>query len=134
MRMIFVNMAVQDITRTRAFFEAFGFTFNAQFSSEDNVCMVIEENIIAMFLQRERFKTFIPGEIADLSKGVEVLTCISAGSRAEVEEFYAKAIAAGGKPWMPPQDHGFMYGISFQDLDGHVWEVTWMDPAMVQPS
>ncbi len=94
--------------------------------------MVIEENIVAMLLEHARFRDFIKGEISDTSAGKEVLTCLSANSRAEVEATYAKAIAAGGQPWMPPQDFGMMYGVSFLDLDGHVWEVMWMDPAAVQ--
>jgi predicted lactoylglutathione lyase len=132
MRMIFVNLPVKDVQASRRFFGALGFTFNEQFSSENTAAMVIEENIVAMLLEHARFRDFIKGDIGDPAKGVEVLTCLSAGSRAEVEETYAKAIAAGGKAWMPPQDHGFMYGVSFQDLDGHVWEVMWMDPAAVQ--
>ncbi|MDB5423082.1 MAG: putative lactoylglutathione lyase [Phenylobacterium sp.] len=134
MRMIFVNLPVKDVQASRRFFGALGFTFNEQFSSENTAAMVIEENIVAMLLEHARFRDFIKGDIGDPAKGVEVLTCLSAGSRAEVEETYAKAIGAGGKAWMPPQDHGFMYGVSFQDLDGHVWEVMWMDPAAVMPA
>jgi predicted lactoylglutathione lyase len=134
MRMIFVNLPVKDVQASRRFFGALGFTFNEQFSSENTAAMTIEENIVAMLLEHARFRDFIKGDISDTAKGVEVLTCLSAGSRAEVEETYAKAIAAGGKPWMPQQDLGFMYGASFQDLDGHVWEIMWMDPAAVMPT
>jgi predicted lactoylglutathione lyase len=134
MRMIFVNLPVKSVAASRAFFGALGFTFNEQFSNENTAAMVIEENIVAMLLEHARFRDFIKGDISDTSKGVEVLTCLSAGSRAEVEDTMAKALAAGGQPWMPPQDHGFMYGHSFRDLDGHVWEVMWMDPAAVQPA
>ena len=134
MRMIFVNLPVKDVQASRRFFGALGFSFNEQFSSENTAAMTIEENIVAMLLEHARFRDFIKGDISDPAKGVEVLTCLSAGSRAEVEETYAKAIAAGGQPWMPPQDHGFMYGTSFQDLDGHVWEIMWMDPAAVMPT
>jgi predicted lactoylglutathione lyase len=134
MRMIFVNLPVKDVQASRKFFGALGFTFNEQFSNENTAAMVIEENIVAMLLEHARFRDFIKGDISDPAKGVEVLTCLSASSRAEVEDTIAKALAAGGKSWMPPQDHGFMYGHSFQDLDGHVWEVMWMDPAAVMPT
>ncbi|HEV7383519.1 MAG TPA: VOC family protein [Phenylobacterium sp.] len=132
MRMIFVNLPVKDVKASRRFFAALGFTFNEQFSDETTACVVIEENIVAMLLEHARFRDFIVGDIADTAKGKEALICLSAGSRAEVEETQAKALAAGAQPWMPPQDMGFMYGTSFQDLDGHVWEIMWMDPAAVQ--
>lgn len=131
MRMIFVNLPVKDVEASKRFFLALGFTLNPQFSSDDTACVVIEENIIAMLLAESRFKDFITGEISDTSKGKEALICLSASDRAEVDGFLAKALASGGKPWMPAQDHGFMYGVSFQDPDGHVWEVMWMDPAAV---
>ncbi len=131
MRMIFVNMPVKDAKASRAFFSALGFTPNEQFSSDDTTSMVIEENIVLMLLEEKRFKDFILGEIADPSKGVEVLTCLSCASREEVKAMTEKAFAAGGKPWKDPMDHGFMYGWSFRDLDGHVWELNWMDPAAV---
>src|SRR5689334_13183112 len=131
MRMIFVNLPVKSVKASRAFFGALGFTFNEQFSNENTACMVVEENIFCMLLEHARFQDFIKGDIADPSKGKEALICLSAGSRAEVEETKAKAIAAGGQAWMPAQDMGFMYGESFLDPDGHVWEVVWMDPAAV---
>jgi predicted lactoylglutathione lyase len=131
MRMMFLNLPVKSVAASRRFFGALGFTFNEQFSNENTTCMVIEENIFAMLLEHARFQDFIQGDIADPAKGKEVLICISAGSRAEVEETKARALAAGALPWMPAQDHGFMYGDSFLDPDGHVWEVVWMDPAAV---
>ncbi len=134
MRMIFVNLPVKSVAASRKFFGALGFTFNEQFSNETTTAMVVEENIVVMLLEHARFRDFIQGEISDPAKGVEVLTCLSAGSRAEVEDTMTKALAAGAAPWMPPQDHGFMYGHSFRDLDGHVWEVMWMDPAAVAPA
>jgi predicted lactoylglutathione lyase len=134
MRMIFVNLPVKSVKASRAFFGALGFTFNEQFSNENTTAMVVEENIIVMLLEHARFQDFITGEIADTSKAKEVLVCLSAGSRAEVEETKAKALAAGGGQWMPPQDMGFMYGDSFLDVDGHVWEIVWMDPAAVMPT
>ena len=129
MRMIFVNLPVKSVEASRKFFGALGFTFNEQFSNENTTCMVIEENIFAMLLEHDRFKDFINGEISDASKATEVLTCLSAGSRAEVDDTLAKALAAGGKPWKPILDMGPMYGCSFQDIDGHVWELMYMDEA-----
>jgi hypothetical protein len=134
MRMIFVNLPVKSVEASRRFFGALGFTFNAQFSDETTASMVVAENIVVMLLEEARFRTFITGDVADNAKGKEVLIALSADSRAEVEETKAKALAAGAKNWMPPQDHGFMYGDSFLDLDGHVWEIVWMDPAAVQPA
>jgi len=133
MRMIFVNLPVKDVQASRRFFAALGFTFNEQFSDETTASVVIEENIVVMLLQEARFRDFIVGDISDTSKGKEVLTCLSCSSREEVTALTEKALAAGGKPWKDPQDHGFMYGHSFQDPDGHVWEVMWMDPAAVMP-
>jgi hypothetical protein len=130
--MIFVNLPVKDVKASRRFFGQLGFTFNEQFSDEQSTCMVIDENIFAMLLDEAKFKSFIVGEIADTSKGVEVLTCLSCDSREEVSALADKALAAGGKPWKEPQDLGFMFGRSFRDLDGHVWEVVWMDPAAAQ--
>lgn len=134
MRSIFVNLPVKDLPASKAFFAALGFSFNAQFTNDDAACMVIDENIFAMLLTHPHFKGFINGEIADPAKGVEVLVALSAESRGAVEATLAKALAAGARPWRPAQDHGFMYAISFQDPDGHVWEVVWMDPSFVQPT
>lgn len=132
MRMIFVNLPVKDIAETRAFFSALGFTFNPRFSDETAICMVIEQNVFAMLMVEDRFRTFINGEIADGFRHTEVLTCLSAGSRQEVDETLAAALAAGAKPWKPVIDMGFMYACSFQDPNGHVWELAWMDPAAAQ--
>ena len=129
MRMIFVNLPVKSVAASRAFFGALGFSFNEQFCSENTACMVIEENIFAMLLEHERFQDFINGDIADAHKATEVLTCLSAASRAEVDGLLSTALAAGGKPWKPVLDMGPMYGCSFQDLDGHVWELMYMDQA-----
>jgi uncharacterized protein len=131
MRMIFVNLPVRDVKASRRFFGALGFTFNERFSSDDTAAMVIEENIMVMLLEQPRFREFIVGDIADPAEGVEVLNCLSCASRDEVRSLTERAFAAGGKPWKDPQDHAIMYGWSFRDLDGHVWELAWMDPAAV---
>lgn len=132
MRMIFVNLPVKDLKASRAFFSALGFTFNEQFSDETAACTVIDENIFVMLLTEPKFRNFITGEISDTTKGTEVITALSASSRQECDDMLEKALAAGGKPWKPAIDYGFMYGISFQDPDGHVWEFMWMDMSAEQ--
>jgi predicted lactoylglutathione lyase len=127
MRMIFVNLPVKDLTASRAFFSALGFEFNAEFSDDKAACMVVDQNIYVMLLVEARFRDFINGEISDSMTATEVLTCLSAGSRQQVDELVARAIAAGGKPWKPAIDEGHMYGGSFRDLDGHVWELMHME-------
>jgi uncharacterized protein len=131
MRMIFVNLPVADVAASRAFFTALGFTINEQFSDENTASVVIEENITAMLMTATRFADFVEGEIADAQKTTEVLLALSAESREDVDRMRATALANGGSEWKPNQDHGFMYGASFADPDGHVWEVVWMDPAAV---
>ncbi len=128
MRMIFVNLPVKDVVRSKAFFGGLGFTFNPEYSSDDTLCMIIEENIFCMLMNEARFKEFIIRDIADTTKVTEVLTALSASSRAEVDDTLAKALALGGKEWRPVMDYGFMYGCSFQDPDGHVWELAYMEP------
>jgi len=127
MRTIFVNLPVEDVTASRAFFTSLGFSFNDQFSDNSAACLVVEENISVMLLARSRFADFVNGEIADAFATTEVLTCLSAGSRAEVDDLLARALEAGATPWKPTTDAGPMYGASFQDLDGHVWELVHMD-------
>jgi predicted lactoylglutathione lyase len=133
MRMIFVNLPIKSVEKSKAFFAALGFGFNPQFSNENTLCMYVEENIYVMLLEEARFRDFVIGGIADAAKGPEVLTCLSCASRAEVDGLLAKAFAAGANAWKPVMDMGAMYGGSFQDLDGHVWELMYMDPAAVQP-
>jgi predicted lactoylglutathione lyase len=127
MRMIFVNLPVKDLTASRAFFTELGFEFNTEFSDDQAACLVVDQNIYVMLLVEERFRDFINGEISDATKATEVLTCLSADSREQVDELVARAIAAGGKPWQSAIDEGPMYGGSFQDLDGHVWELMHME-------
>lgn len=133
-RMIFVNLPVKDVTVSRAFFGALGFGVNEAFSDERTVSVVVEENIVVMLLEHDRFKDFITGDVADATTSTEVLLCLSADSREAVDDLVARAVAAGGKPWLPSQGEGPMYGGSFQDPDGHVWEVMWMDPAAIPAS
>lgn len=131
---IFVNLSVKDLQRSMGFFTQLGYSFNKQFTNEKAACLVISDDIYAMLLTEPFFKGFIPNkEIADTTKTKEVLVCLSADSRDAVNELVDKAIAAGGNNFRDPEDHGFMYGRSFEDLDGHVWEIMWMDPAAVVP-
>ena len=126
-KQIFVNLPVKDLNKSKAFFTALGYTFNPQFTNEHGACMIISENsIYAMLLTEEFFKTFTSKQIAKAREVTEVLNCLSCESREEVDGLVAKAIAAGGTAPRPPQDHGFMYGHSFDDLDGHTWELAYM--------
>lgn len=125
---IFVNLPVQDVKRTMDFFGKLGFTFNKQFTDENAAAMVIGENMYAMLLRKEFFKSFIKKEIADSAKTTEVLTALEVGSKKEVDELLEKAKAAGGTIPKETQDLGFMYQRDFEDPDGHIWEIFWMDP------
>ena len=131
MRMIFVNLPVEDLEASKRFYTAIGLRNDPRFTDETAAAMVIEENIVVMLLTREKFSGFISGGIADPHTAVEVLNCLSADSRAEVDDLLARALAAGGRPWQPVSDLGFMYGASFTDLDGHVWELACMDMTAV---
>lgn len=129
---IFVNLPVKDLPKTRAFFEQVGFEFNEQFSDRNAACLIIGDNIYAMLLVESYFRTFTGKTIADTATSTEVLLGISAGSREQVDEIVNKAFAAGATGSQDPVDHGFMYTWSFQDVDGHQWEVMYMDPSAVQ--
>ncbi|WP_230530531.1 VOC family protein [Microvirga roseola] len=129
-KLIFVNLPVGDFEKSIAFYEALGAVKNEQFTDHTAACMVFSETIHAMLLTHDKFRQFTPKAIADATKTSEVLICLSADSREEVDGTIAKAGAAGGQidPG-PKQDYGFMYGRSFEDPDGHIWEVMWMDMA-----
>jgi uncharacterized protein len=126
MKMIFVNLPVKDLPASRTFFGDLGFSFNPDYSDETAACMIVDQNIFVMLLTEAKFRSFINGEISDATKATEVLTCLSAESREEIDTMVAKAIAGGGKAWKPSFEMGPMYGGSFQDLDGHVWELMYM--------
>jgi predicted lactoylglutathione lyase len=129
---IFINLPVADLEASKAFFGKLGFTFNPQFTDETAAAMVIDENIFSMLLTHEKFKQFTPKAIADAKTVSEVLIAISRDSREAVGELFDKAIAAGGTQVRPGDDYGFMVSKAFADLDGHIWEVVWMDPSAVQ--
>lgn len=126
---LFVNLPVKDLTKTVEFFTALGFKFNPQFTDDTATCMIVAENIMVMLLVESRFQEFTPKDICDSKKSTEVLNALQLESREQVTEFVAKAVAAGGKTYAEPKDHGFMIQHGFEDLDGHIWEVFWMDPA-----
>ncbi|NMM06676.1 VOC family protein [Polaromonas sp.] len=133
-RKIFVNLPIKNMERAKAFFSALGFSFNPQFTNEQGACMVVADDIFVMLLVEPFFQTFTKKAISDASKSTEVLVCLSCESRAEVDALVKKALAAGATVPNAPQDHGFMYGHGFEDLDGHIWELAYMDMAAVPPT
>ncbi|MFJ3912067.1 VOC family protein [Streptomyces vinaceus] len=130
--MIFVNLPVKDIEAAKAFWGELGYSFNPQFSDDKTGCLVISDTIFAMLMTEARFRDFATKEVADATKTTEVMLALSADSRDQVDQVLGAALAAGATEPRPAQDLGFMYGRAFEDLDGHVWEYVWMDPAAVQ--
>lgn len=130
-RMLFVNLPVADVARSRAFFGALGFSFNPAFSDETSACMLVGEHAFVMLLVREKFAEFAHLPVADPITHTLALFTFSVPSRDEVDAVGAAALAAGGREADGAEDHGFMYSRSFYDLDGHGWQVMWMDPAAV---
>ncbi|ASY32554.1 MULTISPECIES: VOC family protein [unclassified Streptomyces] len=133
-QMIFINLVVNDLSVTKKFFTDLGFRLNEQFSDEETASVVISDTIITMLHTRERFAQYTPAgkTPADASATTEVLLTLSARSREEADMLADRALASGGSPAREAEDHGFMYGRSFTDPDGHVWEVVWMDPTQIQ--
>jgi predicted lactoylglutathione lyase len=129
-KLIFVNLPVADLPRSMAFYEAVGARNEPSFTDETAACMVFSDTIHTMLLTHDKFRQFTPKQIPDAKRTCQVLLCLSMNSAAEVDAIVARAAAAGGTADPgPKQDHGFMYGRSFEDPDGHVWEVMWMDVA-----
>ena len=126
-KMIFVNLPVADLPAARAFYEAIGATNDPRFTDETAAAMSFSDSIHVMLLTHDKFRQFTPKVIADSHASSEVLIAISADSREAVDEITEKALAAGGREPREKQDYGFMYGRSFEDLDGHIWEPMWMD-------
>ena len=125
-RQIFVNLPVDDLERAKAFYVHLGFEINPQFSDEKAACIVVSDTIYVMLLTRPFFETFTSKKVADATETTEVLVCLSAASREEVDSLAEKAVAAGGTTPRPAQDHGFMYQHGFEDPDGHIWELVFM--------
>jgi predicted lactoylglutathione lyase len=131
-RLLFLNLPVADLAASRAFFAQLGFDFNEKFCDEGAACMVVSEQAYVMLLQRERFAEFVTKPVADANEQTALTACVSAADREEVDSLAAAAEAAGAGTAKAPQDYGFMYQRSFHDLDGHLWEVAWMDPVAVE--
>src|SRR5687767_1059882 len=129
---IFINLPVNDLKKSMAFYKALGFTFNAQFTDDTAACMVISEHNYAMLLTHDKFKMFASKPIPDAHKTTGVLIAISLESKEAVDNMLEKAVEAGGREPREKQDHGFMVQRTFEDLDGHTWEPFWMDPTHVQ--
>jgi predicted lactoylglutathione lyase len=128
---IFVNLPVKDLNKSKEFFEKLGFSFNPQFTNEQGACLVIGENIFAMLLTEPFFKTFTKKDIADAKKTTEALIAIDAESRQSVDEMVKRAVEAGGSLYRNADDYGWMYSHSFADLDGHQWEIVYMDKSKI---
>lgn len=124
---IFINLSVKDLNKSTKFFKEIGFEFNRQFSDETTSCMIINNNIYAMMMIEERFKGFSKKEVVDTTISAEAIFCLQAESRNQVDELVNKALSSGGKSYSEPIDHGFMYIWGFQDVDGHLWEIAYMD-------
>jgi predicted lactoylglutathione lyase len=128
---IFVNLPVKDLNKTIEFFTKLDFKFNSRFTDENATCMIVGEDIFIMLLVEKFFKTFTKKEISDALKSTEVILTLSANTRKKVDEMITNAIEAGGASSGETQDHGWMYGRGFQDLDGHLWEIMYMDPSAI---
>ena len=127
-KMVFINLPVRDVRKSTEFYLSLGATKDDRFSDETGSCIVFSDTIFVMALSHEKFSQFTPKEIADARRSTEVLVAMSCDSRDEVDEMIERAVSAGGKADPgPKQDYGFMYGRSFEDLDGHIFEVMWMD-------
>ena len=125
---MYLNLPVKNLKRSVEFFTKLGYTFNPQFTNENATCMIVSENIFVMLLVEKFFQTFTDKPISDATKNTEAMIGLSCASRAAVDEMVRKAIAAGGTSPRKPVDHGFMYGHGYEDLDGHIWEVFYMEP------
>jgi predicted lactoylglutathione lyase len=130
-RKVFINLPVKDLKKSTAFFTGLGYSFNPQFSDEKAGSMIISDNIFAMLLTEDYFKTFTKKTISDAKKSTEVLIALDADSREHVQKMIAKAKELGATIYAEPQDHGWMYQHSFADLDGHQWEIIYMDESMI---
>jgi uncharacterized protein len=129
---IFVNLPAKDLNKTIEFFTKLGFKFNPQFTDENATCMIVGEDIFVMLLVEKFFKTFTKKEICDSSKNTEVIVALSVEGREKVDQMINKAIEAGGREYREPQDHGWMYGRSFEDINGHIWEIIYMDESALK--
>ena len=125
---IFVNLPVKNLPKAISFFRKLGFDFNPQFTDDTAACMVVSEDVYVMLMTYGKFKEFTPKAICDATKSTEVLVSLSCDNRSEIDELVTKAVAAGGSTYSESKDYGFMYQHGFQDVDGHIWELVYMDP------
>ncbi len=128
---IFVNLPIKNLQRSVEFFTHLGFRFNPRFTNNESTCLVVSDSIYFMLLAERAFKSFTDKEICEARTHTEALIALTMPNREAVDEIVRKAIAAGGRTTRKPQDHGFMYGHGFEDLDGHNWEVFWMDAGAI---
>lgn len=128
---IFLNLPVKNLSRSVKFFTEVGFTFNPHFTDETSTCMIISESIFVMLLEESKFKTFVKKPVSDAVQFAELIIALDAESREQVDAIVQKAVDAGATTPNDKQDLGFLYVSGFQDLDGHLWEIMWMDPAAV---
>jgi predicted lactoylglutathione lyase len=133
-RMIFVNLPVESLDRSVAFFTELGFTFDERFTDETATAMIVNDQAVVMLLVEDRFADFTKKQVVDASSQTEAIVALSADSREEVDRFADRALAAGGSPANDPMEMDFMYGRSFQDPDGHLWEIVWMDMSVFEQS
>jgi len=131
-RMIFVNLAVEDLDRSVEFFTALGFAFDPRFTDETATCMIVSDDAFVMLLVESKFKEFTKKQLVDSTTHTEAILAVSAESREAVDELADAALGAGGSLANDPMDYGFMYGRSFNDPDGHLWEVMWMDESAIE--
>ncbi len=129
---IFVNLPVKDLKRSIGFFSKLGYKVNSQFTDETAACLVVSDDIYVMLLTQAKFKAFTPKEICDATKSTEVLVCLSCESREQVNEMVSTAVGSGGTTYAKAKDHGFMYQHGFQDPDGHIWELIYMEPSAIR--
>ena len=130
-RKIFVNLAVKDLERSVEFFKKLGFAFDPRFTDETATCMIVSDEAFVMLLVEDRFKDFTRKDLADPTRQTEAILALSAESRTQVDQLAETALEAGGASANDPMDQGFMYGRSFEDIDGHIWELIWMDPSAI---
>lgn len=130
--LLFLNLPVADLPASRDFFAKLDFEFNEKFCDDGAACMIVSDKAYVMLLERDRFAEFVTKPVADANQATALSVAISADDRVAVDAFVAAALAAGAAPAKEPQDYGFMYQRSFHDLDGHLWEVAWMDPVAVE--
>lgn len=131
---VFINLPVKDLEKSKAFYQTLGYTINPQFTDKTGACVVISEDIYSMLLTYDKYNYFVKKDIADANKTSEVINALSTDSREKVDQMMEKVFAAGGKEIRNPEDYGWMYGRAYEDPDGHIWEIFWMDPSHVKES